>query len=160
MKGATTEFRKKEGITFDKKRGDVYLAISRIQYGMEDFAKKGKKNDKYDKGGNNDIKLPLNSCGGVYRLPVGEAHDTKGHIIESMSIVNSMHGEVMGEMKTYTKGSEFDRNKCSVAAIAEPDNVAFIDNSDILIIGEDTGAHEIDYIWACLLYTSPSPRDS
>jgi secreted PhoX family phosphatase len=158
IKGATTEFRKKEGITFDKKRGNVYLAISRIQYGMEDFAKKGKANSKYDKGGNNDIKLPLNSCGGVYRLPVGEAKDDKGQYIPSMAVVTGMKGEVMGEMKKYPKGSEFDGNKCSIAAIAEPDNLTFIDNSDVLIIGEDTGAHQIDYIWAYNVETKDITR--
>lgn len=156
--GATTEFRKKEGIAFDPKNGNVYLAMSRIQYGMEDFTKKGKKNDKYDKGGNNHIKLPLNSCGGVYKLPVGEAHDTKGNMIESMAVITSMSGEVMGEMKKYPKGSEFDGNKCAIDKIAEPDNVAFINNSDILIIGEDTGAHQIDYIWAYNVKTKDITR--
>ncbi len=158
MKGATTEFRKKEGITFDPRRGNVYLAMSRIQYGMEDFAKKGKKNDKYDIGGNNDIKLPLNSCGGVYKLPVGEATDDKGNHIPSMSVITSMSGEVMGEMKKYPKGSEFDGNKCAIDKIAEPDNLSFIDNSDILIIGEDTGAHQIDYVWAYNVVTKDITR--
>ena len=156
--GATTEFRKKEGITFDPKNGNVYLAMSRIQYGMEDFAKKGKKNDKYDKGGNNDIRLPLNSCGGVYKLPVGRAYDTKGNMIKSEVVITSMSGEVMGEMKKYPKGSEFDGNKCAIDKIAEPDNVAFINNSDILIIGEDTGAHQIDYIWAYNVKTKDITR--
>lgn len=158
MKGATTEFRKKEGVAFDKKRNNLYIAISRIQYGMEDFAKKGKKNDKYDKGGNNDIKLPLNSCGGVYKLPIGEAKDDKGNYITSMAVATSMVGEVMGEMKKYPKGSEFDGNKCSVSSIAEPDNLTFIDNSDVLIIGEDTGAHQIDYIWAYNVKTKDITR--
>jgi len=158
MKGATTEFRKKEGITFDKKRNNVYLAMSRIQYGMEDFAKKGKKNNKYDIGGGNHIKLPLNSCGGVYKLPVGEALDDKGNHIPSMAVITSMSGEVMGEMKKYPKGSEFDGNKCAIDKIAEPDNLTFIDNSDVLIIGEDTGAHQIDYIWAYNVKTKDITR--
>ena len=158
MKGATTEFRKKEGITFDKKRNNVYLAMSRIQYGMEDFAKKGKKNNKYDIGGGNHIKLPLNSCGGVYKLPVGEAKDNKGNHIPSMAVITSMSGEVMGEMKKYPKGSEFDGNKCAIDKIAEPDNLTFIDNSDVLIIGEDTGAHQIDYIWAYNVKTKDITR--
>ncbi|TLP39167.1 alkaline phosphatase PhoX [Arcobacter arenosus] len=158
LRGATTEFRKKEGITFDKTNGNVYLAMSRIQYGMEDFAKKGKKNDKYDIGGNNDIKLPLNSCGGVYKLPVGIAKDSKGLAIDSKMVITSMSGEVMGEMKSYPEGGEFDGNKCAVDKIAEPDNLTFIDNSDILIIGEDTGAHQIDYIWAYNVKTKDITR--
>ena len=154
MMGATSEFRKKEGITFDKKRNDLYIAISRIQYGMEDFAKKGKANDKYDKGGNNDMRLPLNSCGGVYKLQV------KGGVqaIDSKYVAYNFKGEVMGEMKKYPKGSEFEGNKCSISAIAEPDNLTFIDNSDLLIIGEDTGAHQIDYIWAYNVETKDITR--
>ncbi len=154
MMGATSEFRKKEGITFDKKRNDLYIAISRIQYGMEDFAKKGKANDKYDKGGNNDMRLPLNSCGGVYKLQV------KGGVqaIDSKYVAYNFKGEVMGEMKKYPKGSEFEGNKCSISAIAEPDNLTFIDNSDVLIIGEDTGAHQIDYVWAYNVETKDITR--
>ncbi len=45
-------------------------------------------------------------------------------------------------MKQYPEGSEFDGNRCSINSIAEPDNLTFIDKSDILIIGEDTGMHQ------------------
>lgn len=61
-------------------------------------------------------------------------------------------------MKNYPKGSEFDSNKCAIDKIAEPDNIAFISNSDILIIGEDTGAHQIDYIWAYNVKTKDITR--
>jgi len=161
MNGATTEFRKKEGITLDKKRNELYIAISRIQYGMEDFAKKGKSNSKYDKGGNNDITLPLNSCGGVYKLNIASGQkdtSSKNNMINSDYVAINFNGEVMGEMKKYPKDSEFDGNKCSVSAIAEPDNLTFIDNSDLLIIGEDTGAHQIDYVWAYNVATKDITR--
>ena len=149
IKGATTEFRKKEGITLDKARNILYIAISRIQYGMEDFMKKGKPNPKYDIGGNNDIKLQRNDCGGVYSLALrGSQKDTSGTTINSGYVAVNFQGEVLGIMKQYPKGDKFEGNKCSVDGIAEPDNLTFIDNSDILIIGEDTGAHQIDYIWA------------
>lgn len=149
IQGATTEFRKKEGIAFDKKHSALYVAISRVQYGMEDFMKKGKPEPKYDVGGNNDIRLSRNDCGGVYKLDIkGGQNDDNGKIIASSYIATSFKGELFGEMKKYPKGSEFDGNKCSINSIAEPDNLAFIDKSDILVIGEDTGMHQIDYIWA------------
>jgi secreted PhoX family phosphatase len=149
--GATTEFRKKEGIAFDKNRNNLYVAISRIQYGMEDFKKKGKPESKYDIGGSNDMKLPLNSCGGVYRSDVkGGQKDasSKPKKIDSEYVMTNFNGEVFGEMKKYDKNHKYANNKCNVNKIAEPDNLTFIDNSNTLIIGEDTGAHQIDYIWA------------
>lgn len=147
--GATTEFNKKEGITFDPKRNQLYIAISRILYGMEDFKKSGKESNAYDLGGGNHIKLPRNDCGGVYKLAItGGQKDTSGVTIASNMIASNFVGEVMGVMKTYPKGSEFDGNKCAIDAIAEPDNLTFIKNSNVLIIGEDTGLHQIDYIWA------------
>ena len=157
--GGTTEFNKKEGITFDKKRNQLYIAISRIQLGMEDFKKKGEANSKYDIGGGNHIRLPRNDCGGVYKMDiVSSMKDTKGVAINSTMITSNFKGEVVGEMKKYPKGSEFDGNKCSIAGIAEPDNLTFIGNSDILIIGEDTGAHQIDYIWAYNVETKDLTR--
>lgn len=159
LKGATTEFRKKEGVTFDKKRNDLYIAISRIQYGMEDFKKKGKDNPKYDIGGNNDIKLKRNDCGGVYKLDIaGGAKDNKGMAIDSDMVVMNMMGELLGTMSKYPKGSGLEANKCLVTGLAEPDNVTYIDGSDVLIIGEDTGAHQIDYIWAYNVVTKDLTR--
>jgi hypothetical protein len=69
--GATTELRKEEGITFDATRNKLYLAMSEIGRGMEDFNKNGSASDSYDLGGSNDIKLSgYNKCGGVYQLDV------------------------------------------------------------------------------------------
>lgn len=46
MLGATTEWNKWEGITFSPRRRKIYTALSAIEKGMEDFARKGEKNDK------------------------------------------------------------------------------------------------------------------
>jgi hypothetical protein len=147
--GATTEFNKKEGITFDKERNQLYIAISRIMYGMEDFKKGGKASNKYDQGGNNDIRLPRNDCGGVYKLAIKEGQkDANGAPIKSAMVASNFVGELLGEMKTYAKGSEFEGNKCSVEGIAEPDNLTFINTTNTLIIGEDTNLRQIDFIWA------------
>lgn len=147
--GATTEFNKKEGITFDARRNELYIAISRVLYGMEDFKKSGETNNKYDQGGKNHIRLPQNDCGGVYKLAImGGQKDSSGVLIASNMVANTFVGTIMGTMNTYPKGSEFEGNKCEVNNIAEPDNLTFIDNSNVLIIGEDTSLHQIDYIWA------------
>ena len=46
--GATTELRKEEGITFDATRNKLYLAMSEIGRGMEDFKKSGSDSNSYD----------------------------------------------------------------------------------------------------------------
>ncbi|MCD8543494.1 MAG: DUF839 domain-containing protein [Sulfurospirillum cavolei] len=157
--GATTEFNKKEGITFNPKTNQLYIAISRVLYGMEDYKKSGEASDKYDQGGGNHIKLPRNDCGGVYRLDIVSGQkDANGTPLASAMVATTFVGEVMGEMKTYPKGSDYEGNKCSVDAIAEPDNLTFIKNSNLLIIGEDTGLRQIDYMWAYNVETKKLTR--
>ncbi len=157
--GATTEFNKKEGITFNPKTNQLYIAISRVLYGMEDYKKSGEASDKYDQGGGNHIKLPRNDCGGVYRLDIVSGQkDTNGAPLASAMVATTFVGEVMGEMKTYPKGSDYEGNKCSVDAIAEPDNLTFIKNSNLLIIGEDTNLRQIDYMWAYNVETKKLTR--
>lgn len=147
LKGATTEFRKMEGITFNPEHNLIYLAMSSIGKGMEDNKKKGKQNSKYDIGGNNDIKLPYNKCGTVYALNMtanSTAIDKDGNKIDSKFIANSMKGIVAG-----TPDDSISGNKCSVYSIANPDNLTYIPNTNTLIIGEDTGSgHQNDYIWS------------
>ncbi len=157
--GATTEFNKKEGITFNPKTHQLYIAISRVLYGMEDYKKSGEASDKYDQGGGNHIKLPRNDCGGVYRLDIVSGQkDANGAPLASAMVATTFVGEVMGEMKTYPKGSDYEGNKCSVDAIAEPDNLTFIKNSNLLIIGEDTNLRQIDYMWAYNVETKKLTR--
>ena len=152
MLGATTEFRKEEGVTFDSKTGTLYVAMSAVAYGMEDNAKKGSANDKYDKGGNNDIKLPYNACGTVYGLDVLSsqevAYDSAQTVINSDYVVENMYGVVSGAETTYPAGSAYEAYTCSVNGIAQPDNVAFLDGKNTLVIGEDTGSHPNDFVWA------------
>lgn len=69
MEGATTEFRKMEGTTFNPETTQLYLAMSAVDRGMLDFARAGKTPPvmTYDEGGRNQIRLDKgNVCGGVY----------------------------------------------------------------------------------------------
>ncbi len=142
--GATTEFRKMEGITFDPKRDTMYLAMSAVERGMQDHRKGAKVNHRYDIGGPNDIRVGYNSCGVVYGMTLGS--DMK---IGSDYVIKSMYPEVVGQMAKYAKDSDYANNKCHVDGIANPDNVTFITDYDTLIIGEDTGSgHQNDVIWA------------
>ena len=57
MMGATTEFRKMEGIAYDPDHNKVYLAMSEVAKAMEGGS-------KGDKGGRDDIKLAKNRVEG------------------------------------------------------------------------------------------------
>lgn len=136
MQGATVEFAKMEGITYNPQKHEAYMSISRVEKGMEDNMKRGKKKDKYDKGGNNDIRLPWNHCGTVYRLGLDAGYN-----------VVKMQGLISGTPMP----KDADGNSCTLDNISMPDNVTFIPNSDTLIIGEDTSYHQNDMIWAYTL---------
>ena len=139
IKGATTEFRKEEGITFNPADKKLYVAMSAVERGMEDNAKNGKAETKYDIGGNNDIQLPSNYCGTVYELDV--AVDTT---IGSDYVAQNMKGLISGIEIT----ADSDGNKCDLNGISNPDNVAFLEGTNILTIGEDTSKHVNNVVWA------------
>ena len=132
MMGATTEFRKGEGITFDASARRLYFSLSEIGRGMEDHAKQGKKDSRYDRGGQNHIRLPYNPCGGVYALTVDDTYRAV-----------SMEAELVG--KPVKEGFS---HGCTRESIANPDNLTFLPNSHILVIGEDSSYHENNTVWA------------
>lgn len=138
MMGATLEFRKEEGITFDADNNKVYVAMSAITRGMLDGASQ-------DLGGNNDVRLPENSCGAVYAMDVLPVRgvDTVGTPIDSRFVVGNMNAIITG-----TPDDSVANNECDVNGISKPDNVTYLQGSDVLVIGEDGGEHENNMIWA------------
>lgn len=158
MKGATTELRKEEGVTFDPTRNKIYLAISEVSRGMENFKKYGSDKSSYDAGGPNHIQLTgFNSCGAVYQLDVGSnATIGSSYVAQNISVLvagipaNAKYGD--GTENTITANPAAfnnDQNKCHIDGIANPDNVTYMSGWDKLIIGEDTGSgHQNDVIWA------------
>lgn len=143
--GATTEFRKEEGATFDPERNKLYVAISEIERGMEDNMKGGVANTAYDIGGPNDIRVTANACGGVYQYDLGTDSD-----IGSDYVAKSVSSLIAGSVGQ-TAGNEAYAadNTCDINGIANPDNITYLPGYDTLIIGEDTGSgHQNDAIWA------------
>jgi secreted PhoX family phosphatase len=156
--GATTEFRKEEGITFDAEGGKLYVSYSELQYGMENHKKNGADEASYDVGTNNDIKLKFNVCGAVYGYDVGTVAG-----IESEYVIKSAEGIVAGRMTqvadpmsidpdslpAYAEDSPFVNSTCDIDGIANPDNLTFIAGRRTLIIGEDsTDGHQNDVVWS------------
>lgn len=149
MMGATTELRKEEGIAFDIVGKRLFIAMSEVERGMEDFMKDGNPSTSYDKGGNNDIRLNgYNLCGAVYALDVGWDEE-----IGSAFVAKNMYGLLEGipTSDTVVNPEPFNnsQNTCHIDGIANPDNLTFIDGQNTLIIGEDTGSgHQNDAIWS------------
>lgn len=141
-KGATTEFRKEEGIAYNPDANLLYVAMSELRKGMED----GSSNDV---GGPNHIRLDqANKCGAVYAMGLmGGATDTDGNPIDSQYVAHNMFGVVMGREMDYS-GTDLSENSCDVDGIANPDNIAYLPKYGSLVIGEDTGRHQNDYVWS------------
>lgn len=128
--GATTEFRKEEGITFNPDDNVLYVAMSELERGMMD-------NDaRYDLGGPNHIRLQGddNECGAVYGMDVtqGTATDSDGNAIDSHYVVETMYGVIVGQ--------EVVEDGCAPDNIANPDNLTYLPQYGKLVIGEDSGA--------------------
>ena len=148
-KGATTEWRKEEGITFDETHGKLYIAMSSIGKGMEDNQKYGVDNTSYDFASNNDIRLKYNPCGAIYESDIAtkSVKDDTKRKIHSRFVINTMNAILTGTPTTYPEGDDFEGNKCSVDGISNPDNVTFLQGTNTLTIGEDTSKHVNNMIW-------------
>ncbi len=141
MMGASTEFRKMEGQTFDPTTNRLYFAISGVDRGMTDAA------EKYDLAGRNDIRLEKNPCGAVYELQLDAGY-----------VATTAKAVVMGMPKDYAEGSVEAGNTCDIDGIASPDNLGFIPSANLLLIAEDTDYHQNDVAWARDMATGQMTR--
>ena len=141
MMGATTEFRKMEGITYNPEANTLYLAMSEVSKGMEDAASQ-------DRGGRNDIRLEKNGCGAVYALTLDA-----GYVATALTTL------VAGIPAQYGDDTPMAGNTCDIDAIANPDNLTYLPGHDTLIIGEDSGSgHRNDVIWSMNLTSGALTR--
>jgi secreted PhoX family phosphatase len=125
--GATMEFRKGEGLSYDPKRNRLYFSISAIDKSMLDNYREEETR--------NDIRLPKNLCGAVYALPLDANYS-------AVSMEALVAGEPLGEEDPYA-----DEYRCHPDHIANPDNILYL-GQDILIIGEDSRNHVNNFLWA------------
>ncbi|MBZ4023117.1 alkaline phosphatase [Rhodobacter sp. TJ_12] len=131
MMGATTEFRKMEGITYNPDQHVLYLAMSEVAKGMEG-------GDKRDLASRDAIALPANKCGTVYELALDDAFSA-----------TEMKALISGMPHDYAEDAPEAGNSCDINGIANPDNITYMPGTNTLIIGEDTGSgHQNDVIWA------------
>ena len=133
LQGATTEFRKMEGLAFNPAKRELYVAITTIDKGMEDRQQGGAPNAEFDRGGPNHIRLPFNPCGGIYALSLDQNY-----------VATDMRAILLGET-----AEDDPENFCKTSQIANPDNLTFLTGHDTLIIAEDSSqGHINNMLWA------------
>ena len=136
--GATTEFNKMEGLALNEKDKKVYIAISDQSKSME--------KDSTGKDPADHIQLPKIKAGVTYQLDLqGGQKDSEGKAINSSYVAPSMSGLVVGED---LKQADSFGNTANVDKVANPDNLSYSESMRTLFIGEDSGAHTNNYVWA------------
>ncbi|WP_172327916.1 PhoX family phosphatase [Mangrovicoccus sp. HB161399] len=160
MMGATTEFRKMEGSTYNPDKHVLYLSMSEVSNGMES----GAKDNKYDRGGRNDIQLSKNSCGAVYELGLDDsfAATTMKGLVAGKPLTDEQTAAAADPSCDPTHnmcGAAAEVNTCDIDGIANPDNITYLPGYGTLVIGEDTGSgHQNDAIWAMNVGTGELTR--
>jgi len=145
--GATTEFNKMEGVAFNPEDKKLYIAMSYIEKGMA-------KDTSFEK---DHIKVAKNRCGGTYEVVMhSNVKDTSGALIQSDFVPVRMYvpAPLLGEeIATDALG-----NTCAVDKIANTDNVFYSSKSRTLFIGEDSGTHVNNFVWAYNIDTKKLSR--
>ncbi|WP_394841904.1 DUF839 domain-containing protein [Pendulispora brunnea] len=143
IKGATAELTKEEGLTYDPDTNRLYIGLSDITASMGTQS-----------GGDNHINVAANRCGGVFALDVGPWVDSNGAKVTDYAALN-WYPLIAGSETAYPASSAYAGNTCAVSGLASPDNVTYLPGYKVLMIGEDTGRHQNDALWA---YHVPSGK--
>lgn len=122
--GASAEFRKMEGVAYDRVNNKVYIAMSAIEKGMSD--------------GKGDIQLEQNKCGIVY----------EGKLDANNNISNLKPAVIGGpyDKSVSSKVVSGFKDRCDVDNIANPDGL-YADQFGNLWISEDTSNHTNNSLW-------------
>ncbi|MCJ8014102.1 DUF839 domain-containing protein [Paenibacillus sp. KQZ6P-2] len=138
MLGATAEWNKMEGVAINAKDKKAYVVISYLEKAMEADSKNA---DPVD-----DIQMKKLSSGAVYELDMKSGvKDSAGGKIDSEYAAAKMAGLVAGKdlADPDWKGNTADDNM-----VANPDNISYSESLHTLFIGEDSGKHANNYVWA------------
>ncbi len=142
--GATSEFTKMEGVTHNTRDKRLYIAMSYIEKGMVDKQNEDRPQDDINLEG--DAKDM--ACGAVFEAGLkGAQRDMSGGKINSDWVASTIQVLVGGAKKPFSQAyGELD--KCDTDRIANPDNLKFSESMRTLFIGEDSGNHLNNFVWA------------
>ena len=142
--GATSEFTKMEGVTHNAEDRKLYLAMSYIEAGMLDGANGERPQDHIRlKGDAKDL-----ACGGIYQAHLsGAQQDHTGAAIKSEWVAATLDPLLLGARKPFGQPQgAYDR--CDTERVANPDNIKYSAPMRTLFIGEDSGNHLNNFLWA------------
>ena len=134
LKGGSLGFTKMEGTTVNAKDKIAYSAMSYVQTSMLD--------------GSGGIKVQGPKAGAVYALNMkGDQRDLSGNAIDSAWVPVDMAppAALVGED---LKQADALGNLAHADKIANPDNIKFSEKLRTLFIGEDSGMHVNNFLWA------------
>lgn len=138
LKGGSLAFTKMEGTTVNVKDKIAYSAISRIEKSMVDPVKYG----------DNGVHVAQLKSGAVY------AHQLTGgqKAINNGSVIHSEWVPVAMSVPPHLAGEDISKdalgNKSHPDKISCPDNLKFSEKLRTLFIGEDSGYHVNNFLWA------------
>ncbi len=142
--GATLALTKLEGVTVNAKDKTAYMAVSYIYKTMSD--------------GKSGIKVDKINAGAVYQLPMKSGQtDMAGSAIASdwvpvhFSAVPALVGRDLATPDALGNTADAD-------LIANPDNLKFSEKLRTLFIGEDSGNHVNNFLWAYNVETKTLAR--
>jgi len=139
LKGASTAFTKMEGTTVDVKGKKAYSAISAIRDSMVTTG------SGYVAANNVAFPAAIAAGGVLEHTLTGGQVDTDGTAIDSAWVPASSKFVLLGEdlAKADALGNTANPDK-----IASPDNLKFSEAMRTLFIGEDSGMHVNNFLWA------------
>jgi secreted PhoX family phosphatase len=142
--GATTEFTKMEGQAHNAADRKLYTVISYIRTAMIDGQNAARPHDHIRLTG--DPKDLI--CGVIYESAMtGGQRDTSGDPIISEWVAVDMVALVHGARQPAdAKIGKYDR--CATNMVANPDNIRYSEAMRTLFIGEDSGNHLNNFVWA------------
>ncbi|TCV81255.1 PhoX family protein [Sulfurirhabdus autotrophica] len=153
--GATTEFTKMEGETSNNADKKLYVAMSYVQNSM--LAGQNADHPADDIHLDSDPKDL--ACGIVYESNLkGGQQDTSGNPINSQWVATDMNALLMGAQKPATQTAYGTYDKCDTDKMANPDNLKYSEAMRTLFIGEDSGNHLNNFLWAYNVDTKKSTR--
>ncbi|MDP2874607.1 MAG: DUF839 domain-containing protein [Holophaga sp.] len=143
--GATTEFTKMEGQTHSVRNKKLYTALSYIEGGMLDGKNESRPRDDIHLSGDTEDLV----CGAVFETDLkAGVKDTDGKPIHSEWAATATRALITGARKPAAQTAYGKYDKCDTDRVANPDNLKYSDKLGILFIGEDSGNHLNNFLWA------------
>ena len=134
LMGGSMEFTKMEGVTLNRKDKVAYIAMSYIQKSMSDTA--------------GDIQVGAISAGATYELKLSAGQKDKAGTTIGSDWVPTVMATVPALVGEDLAAPDAVGNTANVDKVANPDNLKFSEKLRTLYIGEDSGMHVNNFLWA------------